>query len=279
MTKFSAKGTEYPRRLNMFEQELSRQLRIAQRERDEYSKAMSLHMPPSQADMKKMNPKGFHPKNSSDPLQWLKAMRNIVAERASDQHVIGLLLNDKKAAICTNMKESVGDSYEEMNKIVGKAIDSMKTERVEKVKQKESSEALTKLREENLNLKTNLEMITYDLAEFDELSLETQMLREGQFRAEKRMKESEEEIRSLRREKIDLVKQMDNLKKEQAEKIREIQLDTLDREAKMDDGRSTIEALKGEVDELKETLGNSNTENRHLSERIAAAMEDLAKQR
>jgi chromosome segregation ATPase len=177
------------------------------------------------------------------------------------------------------MKESVGDSYEEMNKIVGKAIDSMKTERVEKVKQKESSEALTKLREENLNLKTNLEMITYDLAEFDELSLETQMLREGQFRAEKRMKESEEEIRSLRREKIDLVKQMDNLKKEQAEKIREIQLDTLDREAKMDDGRSTIEALKGEVDELKETLGNSNTENRHLSERIAAAMEDLAKQR
>ena len=82
--------------------------------------------------------------------------------------------------------------------------------------------SLLRSSQENLNLKTNLEMMTYDLVEFDELSLETQMLREGQFRAERRLKDNEEEIKALRRNKMDLVKDMDRLKKVQAEKIREV---------------------------------------------------------
>ena len=195
LTKFSAKGTEYPRRLSMFEQEISRQvrlieeqsdelatpylatktararvsvqdtplphrcynyhpssqLRLAQRERDEYSKAMSLHRAPAARDVKKINPKGFHPKSSNDPHEWIKAIGGLVAEKAGDKHVIGLLLDDKKAAICTNKEESVSDTYNKMDEMIGKAIEVSKKQRAEKVRMKESSDNLAKLREVRLD--------------------------------------------------------------------------------------------------------------------------------
>lgn len=72
---------------------------------------------------------------------------------------------------------------------------------------------------------------------------------------------------------------MDNLKEEQAKEIEKIHLDALHQLAEKDNGESKIEVLNRENERLNEDLQNRITENTHLSERIAAAMEDLAKQR
>ena len=47
----------------------------------------------------------------------------------------------------------------------------------------------------------------------------------------------------------------------------------------MDDGHAKIEELQGVIEELEESIRNGQVENKHLSERIAAAMGDIAKQR
>ncbi|GMH81970.1 hypothetical protein TL16_g09103 [Triparma laevis f. inornata] len=275
LSKFSAKGTAYPRRLSMFEQEL----RLAQRERDKYKKAMALHQAPPNLDTVTEKPANF-PKNSTNPHDWIKAIGDLISARGKEDHVLGTLLEDKKAVICTSDEStSVSSIYQEMNAVTTKAIDSMKLQIESKAKEKKDKEYVRKLKQENLSLKTNLEMITYDLAEFDELSLETQMLREAQFRTEKRIKDNESEITELRDINNDLKKELMMAGKKFAEDMEGVYSESLKKAESFDNQQHLVDELREKILELSDSLQSAKDENGHLNERLAAGMADLAKQR
>ncbi|GMH88700.1 hypothetical protein TrVE_jg987 [Triparma verrucosa] len=279
LSKFSAKGTAYPRRLSMFEQELARQLRLAQRERDKYKKAMALYSAPPNLDTVTEKPASF-PKNSTNPHDWIKAVGDLISARGREDHVLGTLLEDKKAVICTSdERASVSSIYQEMNAVTTKAIDSMRLQVESKAREKKDKEYVRKLEQENLSLKTNLEMITYDLAEFDELSLETQMLREAQFRTEKRIRDNEAEITELRNANNDLKKELMMAGKKFAEDMEAVYSESLKKAESFDNQQHLVDELREKILELEDGLQSAKDENGHLNERLAAGMADLAKQR
>ena len=253
----------------MFEQELARQLRLAQRERDGYKKAIALHKAPPTLDTVAKKPAGYSViKNSKNPHDWIKGIEELISARGDSNHVIGTLLDDKKVAICTSTEEkSLQSKYKEMSDVTLKAIGAIKLQKMEKAKEQKDKEYVSKLQQENLNLKTNLEMISYDLAEFDELSLEAQMLREAQFRTEKRLQDDDAEIEGLRAEKNNLEREMVMVSKKFAEEMEAVYAESLKKAASFDNQQHIVDELKEDLLEARESLATSRDENRHLSER------------
>ena len=123
-----------------------------------------------------------------------------------------------------------------------------------------------------MNLKTKLEMITYDLAEFDELSLETQILREAQFRSEKRTADDASEIEALRDEKRALERKALATEKAHAEEVERVYRDALTADHEKEDNREEIAALKERVADLEESLRLAKDESRHLGTRLASSV-------
>ena len=90
------KHSLYPQHLNSFEKELAKRLRMVQRENYEMKQLLTLHAEsPTNNTHNSPNPQ------SKDPNHWIKAIQNLISERGSKSHIIGNLLKDKNALLCT----------------------------------------------------------------------------------------------------------------------------------------------------------------------------------
>ena len=150
-----------------------------------------------------------------------------------------------------------------------------------KTKMTQNEMNIDKLRQDNLNLQTKLEIITYDLAEFDEISLETQMLREGMYRRDKKLEALQEDIKVLRAREAEMETVLAETKQHYVDEIERVHSEALldDQNEISEKMKQTIANLKDKIVDLEEKYVISRDEISHAGEMLASSMSDLAKQR
>jgi len=259
----------YPHNLNTLELELANRLRVMQNEHIEMKRLLTLHKP--RHDYRDLQ-------NSKDPNHWINAINDLIRDRGGDNHIIGNLVNNRNALLCTP-KVSIAKITRNINDLTSKAVTSIEQIEMRKRQAKNSDLEVAKLRQANLDLRTKLEIITYDLAEFDELSLETQMLRESNYRSEGQIESLKEEINNLRTRENDMEKKLHETKQNCVAEVEKMQAQSL-RQVVDDGGKDLIiAALKEKIIDLDEALSVKSGEAQHGREMLAGAMADLAKQR
>ena len=232
---YKAGEVRVPPRLSVVEQSLSRKLRGVTRELEEVKRERV-------GERQEKAPGGVG--RCQDAGEIIGKIRGLLEKRGKQRTVA----SERKEEQCAT-------TFTAVERDVERAVKGMERTREVVMNNDEVLKELDTVRQDNLNLRTQVEMVTFDLAEFDELSLETQILREAQFRTEKRVADDQKVIEELRRKNAILERDCVKMEENHANDVTELTASLNKGREEEGDKKGEITALTEQLEEVAEQLG------------------------